>query len=149
MAQTIWKSEKIIAPAEALLDQTLEECDHCVDRLRELLPLIDALIAVLPPERRVAYLEFASTFRSLARAIRNDPINDNIIAFAKGKEEVKSSEFRDALISKGLAVDQKRLANSLDYLSRKGQLERIGRGRYRDPATGAGYVGDATGEGYE
>lgn len=62
---------------------------------------------------------------------------------------VVTAEVREALTSKGIAVDQKQVANSLDYLVRRRQLVRIGPGRYRDPETGEGYVGDMDERGYE
>ncbi|HEX5453021.1 MAG TPA: hypothetical protein VFX06_04455 [Stellaceae bacterium] len=120
-----------------------------MDRLGELLRLVDTLLAVLPPERRSFYLQSVARFQTVPRSGKRDALNDNIIAFVKGKQEVTATEVRDALIGLGMPVDQKRVANSLDYLSRRGQLERIGRGRYRDPATGAGYIGDLDGRGYE
>jgi hypothetical protein len=142
MAAAPRQTDQFDATSEALLERTLTECDELAARLKDLLHLADALIAVLPPERRISYLESAAVFRAAAKAVRSEPLNDNIIKFVKGKEQVTASEVREALTSKGLAVDQKQIANSLDYLVRRGQLERIGRGQYRAPVRG-GNAADA------
>jgi predicted transcriptional regulator of viral defense system len=42
---------------------------------------------------------------------------------------------------KGMAVDQKQINNSLDYLARSGRLKRIGRGRYEIAGYGVGIEG--------
>jgi len=139
MVTTKRQPERVETSAETLLQQTLNECEQATGRLRDLLRLVDALIAVLPPERRIAYLEPAERFRSVARAVgRSDPVNENIVQFMFGKPRVTTSEVREALTDNGLPIDQKQVANSLDYLTRKGQLERIGRGEYRiNPAAEA------------
>jgi hypothetical protein len=138
MVNPVRKPESVEAGAEALLQDALAECDQTMGRLGDLLRLIDTLIAVLPPERRTSYLQSIERFQSLPRTARRDPINDNIIAFIHGKQGVKAVEVKEALTGLGMSVDQKRVANSLDYLSRRGPLQRIGRGEYRiDPAAEA------------
>lgn len=131
MANPVQKPAGIDAGAETLLRDALGECDQVMDRLGNLLRLVDTLVAVLPPERRTFYLQSIARFQTVPRSGRRDAINDNIIAFIKEKQEATVSEVREALINQGLSVDQKRVANSLDYLCRRGQLERIGRGQYR------------------
>jgi hypothetical protein len=138
MVQTARQLENIDASAEALLRQTLTECEQAADRLRDLLRLGEALVAVIPANRRVEYLQTLARLRSVAKAPRSDPVNENIVQFLKGKPRVTTAEVRDALTGKGLAVDQKQVANSLDYLTRRELLERIGRGEYRiNPAAEA------------
>ena len=149
MANPAQKQTSVSEGAEVLLQDALAECDQLVGRVGDLLRLVDTLVAVLPPHRRTYYLQSATRFQGVPRNGRREAINDNIIAFVKGKQEVTTTEVRDALAGLGMAVDQKRVANALDYLSRRGQLERIGRGKFRDPATGATFVGDIGGRGYE
>lgn len=138
MATRVRKTEQLEAGAETLLQQTLSECDQAASRLGHLLRLANALVAVIPADRRIGYLHSIARFQAAAKAERAEPINDNILVFLKGKPKVTASEVRDALTGKGLTVDQKQVANSLDYLTRRGQLERIDRGEYRiNPAVEA------------
>ncbi len=150
MANAARQAAPVENDAEALLKRTLAECEEAAARLKSLLNLVDPLIGVLPPERRKTYQESADRLRALTRLVRgNDPINDNILAIVKEKHQVSASEVREALVSRGLPIGSKQVLNSLDYLVRRNRIERIGPGRYRDPETGAGYVGDVDERGYE
>jgi hypothetical protein len=132
MALAPQKASRVDANSERLLDDTLVECEQLSARLKDLLRLADALIAVLPLERRLAYTESLKRFLSVARPARpGRPINDNIISIIAENPQVNSQEVCERLISQGFSVDQKQVANALDYLVRRGELERIARGQYR------------------
>jgi hypothetical protein len=137
MAETARQPEDINASAETLLRQTLAECEQAADRLRDLLRLADALIAVLPPNGRIAYLESAARFRAAARTAPADALNDNIVEFVKAQQGVTTAEVREALTAHGVAVDQKQVANSLAYLARRNRIHRIAPGWYCDPEANA------------
>jgi hypothetical protein len=135
--------------SEVLLQQTLDECEEIATRLRDLLRLADALIGVLPADKRVSYAQKAGRFRATARPMRGDSINDNILEIVRQSERVTANEVCNRLLNKGIPVDQKQVNNSLDYLVRREQLQRIGPGRYRIPEYGVGIIGDPDGRGYE
>ena len=133
MPNPVRKIESVNAKAETLLQEALAEGERISDRLEDLVRLIDALIPVIPAERRVAYLQLAERFRGIDKPTRSDPINDNIIEFVKARRGVTTTEVREALTAQGFAVDQKRVANSLDYLARRNRVQRIASGWYGDP----------------
>lgn len=123
---------RVNANSERLLDETLAECEQLTTRLKDLLQLADALVAVLPSERRLAYSESLKRFLPVSRPARTGrPINDNILSIIAGNPQLNSQEVCERLIDQGFSVDQKQVANALDYLVRKGELERIARGQYR------------------
>lgn len=138
MANARVKTQEIDTEAEALLDKTLADCEQLTGRLKDFLRLADALIAVLPPERRIAYAQRIVRFRTVVRPVRSGATNDNVLAIVSEKEEVTAAEVRDALADKGIPVDHKQINNSLDYLARRGDIRRIAPGRYKyDPAAEA------------
>jgi hypothetical protein len=145
MAKALPITQQADAEAEAFLERTLAECEHAAGRVKDLLRLADALIAVLPLDRRIAYAARTAAFRAIARPGRGSgAVNDNIIAIVTEKEQVTAADVRNALMHKGMAVDQKQINNSLDYLARSGRLKRIGRGRYEIAGYGVGieWVGE-------
>lgn len=149
MAAAPRQTDQFDANSEALLERTLVECDELATRLKDLLRLADALVAVLPDERRVFYAQKAARFRAAARPTRGDPINENIIEIVREKEHVTATEVCNRLLNRGIPADQKQVNNSLDYLVRREKLQRIGPGRYRMPDYGVGIIGDPDGREYE
>jgi hypothetical protein len=137
MTAVLQQSRRVDDDAEALLERTLAECEEHAARVRDLLRLVDALLAVLPPDRRAEYAKRVSDCQMTGRSPRGIPLNDNIVSIFSEKQELTATEVRDTLVGQGVAIDSKRVANSLDYLTRTGRIARIDRGRYRIIAEGA------------
>lgn len=142
------KQRSITAEAETLLIQTLAECEESAAGLQDLFRLATALVALLPPERRNLYSQSVALLQSAARPTKGAAINDNIIQILQENKELSANEVCNRLLNRGVPVDRRRVNNSLDYLARRGALERIGRGKYRIAGLGVGIEGDV-GNGYE
>jgi hypothetical protein len=126
--------------AEQCVQAALTECAWLTERLAGFSRILDMSIAALPPGKQALYQEKAAQFRVFRRPLQS-ALNDNVISIFKDQEELTASQVRDKLISKGFSVEQKQVFNAIDYLIRKGRLERKGPGRYYCPEYGIGIEG--------
>jgi hypothetical protein len=142
MAAAPQRASRVDTNSEALLEQTLAECEETAARLKDLLRLADALIAVLPAERKIFHSPAVARFRAVARSAPAAAFNDNVIAIVTEHQPLSTQDVCSLLINRGIPADQKQVSNSLDYLARRGQLHRIARGRYVIAGYGIGIEGD-------
>lgn len=125
------RSARLDNDAEALLQRAIDECEDMSTRLKDLLRLTDALIAVVPAERRPHYAESIAKYRMVSRPRRIEALNDNIVSIVREKQRATVADVRDTLTDQGVPTDQKQVTNALDYLVRRGQLVRIAPGVYQ------------------
>jgi hypothetical protein len=117
--------------AETFLNSTLAKCEHAAAILRDLINLADATIAVLAARKRAAYQSRLAEFRLAASPRAQKPTLDaEVIQLFKARAELTAREVHNHLQDKGIAVEPKQVFNALDYLRRKGRIERRGPGRY-------------------
>jgi len=121
--------------AEQCAQTALAECTWLVERLSGFSRILDMSIAALPAEKQTFYEEKAAAFRAFRRPI-SASLNDNVIRLFENRKELTASQVHVGLISKGLSVEQKQVFNALDYLARKGRLQRKGPGKYYCPEYG-------------
>lgn len=102
-------------------------------RISELGTLVRHLISELPPDRRARFAKQLADFRLTPSEERSTgPVYNNVIDLftRETRREWTASEVQIALAESGVHADPKAVYNVLNYLARKGRLQRIGRGHY-------------------
>ena len=149
---------------EAALEAALGELEGASEELRQrrndmgelearvamLSSLAETLMATLPPDRREYFRQITEVGSSGGtRHKLGTPVYENVVQlFTHSDRKVWSApEVRKALKREGVSVDSAKLHNVLSYLSRKGTIKRISRGRYYLSGIGAAvYTSDNIGE---
>lgn len=121
-----------------------EDLSQIKKRIAELTQLVKSLapLAHSPESRR--YIDELQQIVSESGTGRGGPVYNNVVRLFEtdDREQWTATDIREALIERGNAASTKAIYNCLDYLARKGQLRRIGRGQYVATENGLGFVLD-------
>lgn len=133
-------------PYEAVLDRLLDDLENLSgdarsqrDRLAEIeaeiarkTELVERLLGELPPARQAVYRQRSEIKRRALRPAYGTNIYGNVVQlFGHSiQKEWTAPQVQEALKTNGLHADTQQVHNILSYLSRKGLLRRISRGRY-------------------
>lgn len=138
--------------------KALESAQLIDGRRRKLIETIRSLTELLNEDKKSYYLEKMLNV-SVIRGIENreNGLIDDVIHIInrEPEKEWSANDIKSKLKKKDEPLDQKALHNVLNYLYRKGDLRRVGRGLYRVVSSGVGVYCDdqnlelATGGGKE
>ena len=120
----------------------LDKSDNSISTLTD---LVRNLIAVLPPERRSAYLKQLNELSIVASPQpRSGTVYGNVVNLLTGnpKMEWSASKIQEKLDKTGADTDTKSIHNTLNYLAKTGRLKRVARGCYVVRDLGVGLVTD-------
>lgn len=118
------------------IEQDLAAVEARIAELQELTRILSVLARTETKERLAD--EISELQNAPARSVRGGPIYDNVIRlFSKSKiKQWKATEVHAALEREGKSIDVKSIYNILNYLAKKGDLKRVGRGLYLVPSSG-------------
>jgi hypothetical protein len=135
-----------IASYEAALAQALSEeasTRDLLEKLRakvilldadiaKLSDAVDALMPLIPADRRAPFAEKLAAMRPPAKLNRGTTAYEAIVELLDRSvaREWSAPEVQDALISAGTPIQAEQVHNVLSYLMRRKRLSRTGRGKY-------------------
>jgi hypothetical protein len=105
---------------------------HIEKRLSHLSSAIDALMELIPENRRVIFADRVAELRRPAKASNRTAAYDAVVDLLEHSEattEWSAPQVQKAL-SPGSSLEQGQVANILSYLARKNRIVRTARGKY-------------------